>query len=134
VEFQNDANFNSAIDRIISISDGTTNNRLYLAKTSEGESRFIAVSGGTQTGDITGSAIPTGNVKIAVAYKTDDCIIYINGVAAGTDTSVTIPACSQLFLGRENGVTTDGLFKPYNQVLVFKTRLTNQQLQELTSL
>jgi hypothetical protein len=134
VEFQNDANSNSAIDRIISISDGTTSNRLYIAKTSAGASSFVAVSGGTQTGSITGSAFPTGNVKIAVAYKTNDCIIYINGVAAGTDTSVTIPACSQLFLGRENNVTTDGLFKPYKQALVFKTRLPNSDLATLTSL
>jgi hypothetical protein len=133
VEFENNANFNSNIDRIISISDGTSSNRLYLAKLSSGASYFVAVSGGTQTGEITGSAIPTGNVKIAVAYKTNDCIIYINGAAAGTDTSVTIPACSQLFLGRENGVTTDGLFKPYKQALLFKTRLSNADLAALTA-
>jgi hypothetical protein len=133
VEFQNDANFNSSIDRIISISDGTANNRIYLAKSSSGASYFVAVSGGTLSGEILGSSIPTGNVKIALAYKANDCIIYINGVASGADTSVTIPACSQLFLGQENGGTTNALFKPYKQALVFKTRLSNTALAELTA-
>jgi hypothetical protein len=134
VNFKNDLNSNSGIDRIISISDGTSNNRIYIARTSGNASYFVSVSGGSVVGEISGSALPSGDVKLALAYKQNDCIIYINGVSAGTDTSVTIPACSQLFLGQENGATTAGLFKPYNQVLVFKTRLTNDELATLTTL
>jgi hypothetical protein len=134
-EFVNDGNSNSSIDRIISLSDGTANNRLYVARQSAGTPYFVSVTGGSVTGEITGgTALPQGAVKIAVAYKNNDVAMYVNGSLVGTDTSHTTPATSNLYLGQENAGTTASLWKPYSQALLFKTRLTNEQLQKLTSL
>jgi hypothetical protein len=134
-EFVNDGNSNSSIDRIISLSDGTANNRLYVARQSAGTPYFVSVTGGSVTGEIiSGTALPQGAVKIAVAYKNNDVAMYVNGSLVGTDTSHTTPATSNLYLGQENAGTTASLWKPYSQALLFKTRLTNAQLAELTTL
>jgi hypothetical protein len=72
----------------------------------------------------------TGNFKIAFAYKANDFVAYVNGVQVHSDTSGTVPACSQLGL---NAFSNAAAWN-YNQALLFKTRLTNAQMQELTSL
>ena len=134
VEFVNDGNNNSSIDRIISVSDGTANNRMYLARLSGGDSYFVSVTSGTQTGEIYGTTMPQGVVKIAVAYKNNDVAMYVNGSLMGNDTSHTTPATSNLYLGQENAGTTNNLWKPYKQALLFPTRLTNAELASLTTI
>jgi hypothetical protein len=69
----------------------------------------------------------TGDYKIAFAYKQNDFALYVNGVLGGSDTSGTVPACSQFLF---NGPFINGI----KQALLFKTRLTNAQLAELTTL
>lgn len=89
-------------------------------------------TGGVLQAYITGSAVTQGYHKIAVAYANNDFAAYVDGVQIGTDTSGTPPTCSQLFLDQY----TDGGVRNVSkkQALVFKTRLTNAQLAELTSL
>jgi hypothetical protein len=135
VEFVNDGNNNSTTDRILSVSDGTTNNRMYLARLNTNRGYFVSAAGGTQTVElISASTLPIGLVKMAIAYNTNDVVMYINGAQAGTDTTATTPATSNLYIGQENGGTTNCLYKPYNQAAIFTTRLTNSQLQSLTTL
>jgi hypothetical protein len=80
------------------------------------------------------SNIANGNYKIAVGYKQNDFVLYVNGVQIGTDTSGTVTATSQIILGNKfNGdtrVMSDGI----TQAALFKTRLTNAQLAEITTL
>jgi hypothetical protein len=134
-EFVNNANYNESIDRIISLSDGTSNNRIYVAKLNTGNPYFVSVTSGSVTGEIVGaSALPNGVVKIALAYKNNDVIMYVNGSLIGTDTSHTTPATSNIYLGEENNGASNNLWKPYKQIIVFKTRLINQELATLTSL
>jgi hypothetical protein len=69
------------------------------------------------------------NLKIAMAYKLNDFAFYVNGALIGVDTSGIVPTCSVLDLslgGSTNSYTI-------NQALLFKTRLTNAQLAELTA-
>ena len=133
VEFINDNNSNASIARIISLSDGTANNRLYLAKILSGASYFVSVASGTQTGEITGAIMPQGIVKIALAYNTNDVVMYVNGSLVGSDLFHTTPATSNLYLGQEN-LGTASLCKPYNAVALYKTRLTNAELATLTTI
>jgi hypothetical protein len=72
----------------------------------------------------------TGTFKLAFAYKANDFVAYVNGVQVHSDTSGTVPACSQLGLNAYNTAASWN----YNQALLFKTRLTNAQLAELTTL
>jgi hypothetical protein len=72
----------------------------------------------------------TGRFKIAGAYKANDFVLYINGTQIGTDTSGTVPTCSEI--GLFNYVQNQPL--KYNEVVVFPTRLTNAELASLTTI
>jgi hypothetical protein len=121
---------------ILVISDNTANNRIYIAFSGASSNilRARIFSAGVQQISIdTGTISSLGKYKLALAYNNNDAVLYVNGVQIGTDTSVTIPACSQL-----NVCTNQAGASPFddgiNQALLFKTRLTNSELQELTTL
>ena len=80
------------------------------------------------------SALSEGTYKAALAYKENDFAFYLNGVQISTDNSGTVPALSTFNLGDftySAGLPqNDGI----NQALLFKTRLTNAELAELTTL
>jgi hypothetical protein len=96
------------------------------------------VNNGSSIGAITylGTFTPNTRYKIAVAYKQNDCQMYFNGINAGSDTSTGVmPTCFQLYLNALGG----GFNAPYeasniNAAALWKTRLTNTQLAELTTL
>ncbi len=121
---------------ILVISDNTANNRIYIAFSGSSSNilRARIFSAGVQQISIdTGTISSLGKYKLALAYNNNDAVLYVNGVQIGTDTSVTIPACSQL-----NVCTNQAGASPFddgiNQALLFKTRLTNAQLAELTTI
>jgi hypothetical protein len=91
---------------------------------------FESVVSSVLEAGITLSNSSTGRFKIAVAYKANDFVMYVNGTQVGTDTSGTFAACSEMGLYEFAQVAS----LKYNQALLFKTRLTNAQLAELTSL
>ena len=73
-----------------------------------------------------------GRYKIAIGYKANDFVLYVNGVQRASDTSGTVPACSDLSIQSP----TYGLFENTNnsQLALYKTRLTNAELATLTTL
>ena len=121
---------------ILVISDNTANNRIYIgfSGASSNVLRARIFSGGVQQTSIdTGTISSLGTYKLAFAYNNNDAVLYVNGVQIGTDTSVTIPACSQLNVcTNQSGASpfADGI----NQAAIFTTRLTNSQLQSLTTI
>jgi hypothetical protein len=76
---------------------------------------------------------PNVRYKIAAAYKNNDIVLYINGVQRGTDTTASVTAKSNFYMNMRNlgDLHTD---MRADQVLLFPTRLTNAQMQELTTL
>jgi hypothetical protein len=69
-------------------------------------------------------------VKVAMAYKLNDYALYINGVQVSLDTSATVPTCDILDLNfNAPSANAFGI----EQLLLFKTRLSNAQLAELTA-
>jgi hypothetical protein len=76
--------------------------------------------------------ISEGTHKVAFAYKANDFILYIDGVLAAADTSGVIGTLNEFGLQYYNS-TYFGQQK-VNQALLFKTRLTNAKLAELTTL
>jgi hypothetical protein len=134
VEF-NSSELQSYTQRIITLSDSTTNNVIGFQLTGANQITFYVENGGANQVAITKSdpAITLGqNVKLAAAYKANDFVLYLNGVQVGTDTSGSVPATSALRYSEANDSA------PYigkiAQTLLFKTRLTNAQLAELTTL
>jgi hypothetical protein len=71
--------------------------------------------------------------KIAIAYKSNDFAYYINGAQISTASSGTVPTTSDFtFLYSTTNDRIGG--KVYNQLCLFKTRLTNAELASLTTL
>jgi hypothetical protein len=80
------------------------------------------------------SALSVTNFKIAIAYKSGDIVAYVNGVQVSTNsTTFTFNASvNEIEIGRQ-------FFDPKatqftTQALLFKTRLTNAELQQLTTI
>jgi hypothetical protein len=89
----------------------------------------VIISGVVQSGiNFTNSS--TGRFKIGAAYKNNDFAFYINGNLIGIDTLGNIPACSELGLNAFSQAQTLN----YNSAQLYKTRLTNTELQSLTTL
>ena len=91
---------------------------------------------GVDAARITGGSVSVGQrAKIAYAYKSGSSALYINGALIGTSSGTfTLPSTlDDIFL---NDVTTYFNYQEnvsFNQALLFKTRLTNAQLAELTA-
>jgi hypothetical protein len=76
-----------------------------------------------------------GTYKIAFGYKSGNFVLYVNGVQRGTSSaSVTFSGMNQLFLGQTFDINNSQPVNGIKQALLFKTRLTNAQLAELTTL
>lgn len=121
---------------IFHISDGTANNRIYIAFSSAASNvlRARIFSGGTLQCSINSSTITaTGTYKLALAYKNNDIVFYINGVQIGTDTSATIPTCSRVDLG-QNYANASQFNDGINNANIWKTRLTDAECIALTTL
>jgi hypothetical protein len=114
---------------LLQLGDNTTNFiELYVAG---GVLYFSGYNGSAQWSIST--AVSTQHYKIAYAYKANDIVLYVNGTLIGTDTSAAIPTCSNLYLNQEFG----GLYNQrqfYNASALWKTRLTNTQLAQLTTI
>ena len=115
-----------------------TNNSIYLQKHTSGRIKLIIVSGTTNIVFINGGSFSVGDrVKIVCAYKANDFVLYINGVQIGTNTSGTPPACANLQLASYAGAPTSENFIAEggtNAVALWQTRLTNDQLAQLTTI
>ena len=71
--------------------------------------------------------------KMALGYKINDFALYVNGSQIATDSSGNVPACSSINYLYNTTTANVGATK-HNQALLFKTRLSNQQLAEITAL
>jgi hypothetical protein len=115
----------------LTLSDGTTNNRIHIGFDNASGWLYcnIRASGAAQ-GLITSSAPTSGVKKIAVGYKLNDYVLYINGVQVGVDSSALVPACTRVDVG---GYFSAGFEYPVKQALLFPTRLSNSDLAALTA-
>jgi hypothetical protein len=129
-------NFAEGAQSFITISDGTiTNNRVELRKGSA--SSQIILEGTALTGTFPGfalSSIAVGRYKIAVAYKTGDTALFINGAQVGITSANTFAFTSltNIVVGANAIGSTRFLNDRINLATVFKTRLTDDQCILLT--
>lgn len=136
VEYDQSLIGQSATRRIFALNDGTSTNRItaYISSTNKIDF-YVRNSSGDLFYETAASYGNTKGVhKIAAAYKDGDYAVYFDGVQilSGAGTAGTIPACSRFDLGNQLG--SNDLYEPMMQALLFKTRLTNAQLAELTAL
>jgi hypothetical protein len=123
--------------RSIGFNSGAATNRLLITfnNVSNNINFLVQVGGVTQVSINYSGATITSNLKVAFAYKENDFVAYVNGTQAGTDTSGSTYSSGTLTtFSFDNSVGADKLVAKLNQTLLFKTRLTNAQLAELTTL
>ena len=128
VEFQKASGLDT--DNVLfSLSDGTSANLAYVS--TQGVFEFITASA-TQAVKV-GISLVSGTNKIATYYKANDFGVYLNGASIFTDTVGSVGAMSKFTLGCyfNNNLPVGTTI---SQALLFKTRLTNQELLDLTTL
>jgi hypothetical protein len=116
---------------VLTVSNGTTANNIFLDIFND--TIVFGVDNSGRVVQIQSGTITTGRHKIAGGYKNNDFALYLDGKQIGTDNSGTVPACSVI----DVGLWADGSY-PFagnlNTIGLFNTRLTNTQLQELTTI
>jgi hypothetical protein len=121
----------STVARVFQVDDGTSNNRIYIGGQTNG---LLAVTtGNTSVANIANGTIAVNqNIKLAGAYKVDDFAVSNSGAIVGTDTSGTIPVVTTARIGvSETG--TNSVFGTIKKIAYYPARLTNAQLQSLTT-
>ena len=109
-------------------------NSINLDLETNGNLRGNIVTGGTSQVDIQTAAYAAGTrIKMALAYKANDCVLYINGTQIGTDTSASIPVCTAYEIGSYETVSATQT-NYISQAVIFKTRLTNAELASITTI
>jgi hypothetical protein len=114
-----------------SISNGLYNDAIYFEQYL-GNMQFVIFDNGNFQTAFNAGALSIGRHKMAVGYKTNDTVFYIDGVLKYTDTSLTVPDCSRFDIGFVGGVSIDKT--QTNLTALWKTRLTNTQLAQLTTI
>lgn len=116
------------------ITDGTANNWVFIGLDINSFRGYIRLGASTVFSD-TSFALTSGvPAKIALGYKSGDIALYINGTQIAVSSATFTPSASidRVVFGDLLNAPNDAA--KYSQALVFKTRLTNAQLAELTTL
>jgi len=125
-------------DSRVTISDGTSSNRLILRIHFNGKIQWEGVQGGTDEWNIEssiGTIVSGSTYKIAAAYGTNNVALYANGTQIGVDNSAVVTsALSILRFANAAGGTLYHWNQYTKQAVLFKTRLSNTELAALTTL
>jgi hypothetical protein len=121
-------------DNLLNLDNGSFGDTIYLFKVADGRIACDIFDNSVQQASfiLPATSWNAGLIKMALGYANNNCAFFVNGVQVGTtDTSCTIPTMTQVQLGLTN---VGGAISRTAQLLLFKTRLTNAQLAELTTL
>ena len=127
--------YDSSESRRITLSDGTTNNRVSLEFDESVDNKikaFITLNGATETLEYTAPDLSIYN-KIAIKWKANDFAIWFNGSEVVTEAGESrVPTgLTQLVFDGGNGANF--FYGEVKQLQVFKTALSDSQLAALTS-
>ena len=120
--------------RILSLSDGTTDERVYMQYTNVSNTLAIVVKNGAVTQANISYILPneTEFSKVLFKYKSNDFALWVNGFEVGTDTSGNTPiGLSELAFDDGNG--GNDFYGNTKQLQYYDTALTDSELEQLTS-
>ena len=125
---------NDDVNRLISLSDGTTSNRVIIQYTTTNNLLLRVISGGNYSMSKTQTISDiTDNFKVAIKYKENDFACWIDGVEVHRDTLGAAPIGLNR-LGFDN--SGDGIATYHGKVKdlrVYTTALSDEDLQKLTT-
>jgi hypothetical protein len=135
----NSVNQTGSVDTLVMLNNDSNNNEIAILLENAGSGKtplaLISNSGSFQSIIYAPYQITATRYKIAIAYKNNDIAFYINGSLVGTDTSATIPTTSSINLkNRFDGSWSNTQQEYINLSALWKTRLTNTQLAQLTTI
>jgi hypothetical protein len=121
---------------LISVNSNSLSNFIYVTVSSSGQLRVQVFNGAIQA-DIYSTVVVGNRYKLAFGYKTNDFVLYINGVLIGSDVSGT--TFSGTTLDRfDYNITIPTTFAKasvsINSSALWKERLSNETLTQLTTL
>ena len=125
---------NTTSKTIFALDTGSASNFIILDTSSSLSPKILVrQSNGSFPSIITGTTMNYGVNKIAFCYKSGDYAMYVNGTLSGTSASATFPSgvLSQITVGANPsyGFLSDSV----NDLKIYNTRLSNAELQSLTS-
>ena len=124
--------------RILSLSNGTSNERIYNQYTNVSNTIAVVVKedGNTQANMSYVLSDETSFAKVAIKWKVNDFALWVNGFERDTDTLGNTPVgLNRLALDNGNSITGGNkIFGKVKQLQVFKTALTDPELVTLTTI
>ena len=125
---------NSVPIQRMSLSDGTSANRIYIQNSATTNQIFISVvSGGVSSVNLNITSYDTTQFnKIAIKYKANDTVLWINGIEVATETSAVMPiGLNRLaFDAGDGGLPFYGKIK---SVQVYTSALSDAEYTTLTT-
>ena len=128
----NGTGFGTDNDFLIYAGNGSNTNSMYIDYYNN-LFRFVVFTGGSLT-FYTDIATTNGTHKLGLAYKSGSYAAYVDGVQIAVDTNAANPPTTSIFSLGGNATGFTAITKNTKQALLFKTRLTNAELAELTTL
>ena len=119
-------------EMIASLKGTSTNQYIEFYFESNNRLGFGIYNGAVVQMSFTSAVQTKGIKKIAIAYKSNDFAIYLNGTQLHTDNSGSVPLLSSLGLGNNIALSNYQLSQPIKQFQLYNTRLSNSELAALT--
>ena len=120
-------------NRQITISDGSSNNRVYLGLRAQSNQVIgSSVSGGVENFINHTLSDTTTNFKLAFKYKQNDLSLFLNGTQVGFDNTANTPI-GLTELSFDNGGGTQNFYGKCKVVAYFNRVLTDTELVDLTT-
>jgi hypothetical protein len=111
----------------------STSNYIAIVVRSSNKIGAEVLNAGVQVNNEGSTIYTSQRLKIAFAYKANDFAMYVNGVLTFSQNTGSVPAKAEVYLGSYGNGTNqpkDGI----NVAALWKTRLTNTQLAQLTTI
>ena len=114
-------------------ADALGSSRILLYRNSSNGNMYVYVQDSTTqfSTPLLVNSNPQINDKYAIAIKNNDLVVYCNGVKVSENNSGTLPSTQYLILNKWNNQINEQ--NKINQVKLYNTRLSNSELQALTS-
>jgi hypothetical protein len=127
--------FDSQNRRAITLNNGTSQNNIIVRySTVSNQIDYLVYSGNVLQVNMSKIVSDiTNQNKIIVTYKNNECKLFVNGQLINTDTSATMPT-SLTKLSFDNGGNTNYFEGKLNNLVLWKTALTEQECINLTTI
>jgi hypothetical protein len=125
-------------DSRIQLSDGTASNWIFIGLPDGASGNLVRMYVNTPSSAMTAystNPVVNGVNKIAFGYKSGSFVLYVNGVQAATSsTTLTMATCSRIDLQGSVPAESAQERTNYKQLLLFTSRLSNDDLASLTTI